>query len=128
MANPHLKSLRPPSLCKEPLDKQEGVGLGPVHAAGNAGMGDIECVVVDAHEPGGVSLDMNGTPAPTKGTASIKLAGRAVKATTAQPKALDPQAKSEAWCRLKTPLLSPLREVPSMGTCRHGLEALLSPP
>ncbi len=46
-------------------------------------------MVVDMHEPGGVSLDVNGTPAPTKGTASIELAGRAIKATTAQPEALD---------------------------------------
>ncbi len=107
VANPHLESLRPPSLCKEPPDEPGGVGLGPVHMAGNAGIGDIKCMVIDTHKPGGVLLDTNGTPAPTKGTASVKLAGGAVKATTTQPKALDPWAKSKAWCGLETPPLSP---------------------
>jgi hypothetical protein len=35
-------------------------------------------------------LDANGTPAPTEGTTNVELAGRAVKATTAQPEVLDP--------------------------------------
>ena len=127
VADPCLESLRPPSLCKEPPDEPGGVGLGPIHMAGNVGMGVIECMVVDAHEPGGALLGENGTLAPTKGTTSIKLAGGAVKATTTQPEALDPWAKSEAWCRLGMPPLSPPQEVLSMGTSRHRLEAPLSP-
>jgi hypothetical protein len=72
---------------------------------------------VDAHEPGGVSLDANPAPAPTKGTASVELAGRAVKATTAQPEALDHWAKSEAWCGLGTLPLPLPRKAPTVG--RH---------
>ena len=104
----HLEPLRPPSLCKEPSDEPGGVGLRPIHMAGNAGMGVIEHMVIDVHEPGGAPLDANGTPAPTKGTASVELAGRAVKATTIQPEVLDPWAKSEAWRGLGMPLLPPL--------------------
>ena len=52
-------------------------------------MNAIECTVVEAHKPGGASLDTNGTPAPTEGTASIKLAGGAEGATTVKPEALE---------------------------------------
>jgi hypothetical protein len=78
-----LKPLRLPSLYKEPPDEPGGVGFGPVHTAGNVGMGIIKHIVVNTHELGGASLDMNGTPAPTEGTASVKLADGAVKTTTA---------------------------------------------
>ena len=62
----------------------------------------IECAVADMRRPGKALLDADiyGTPAPAEGTASIELAGGAIKATTAQPKALDLWAKSEAWRRL----------------------------
>jgi hypothetical protein len=104
-------------------------------------MKPIEHAVADMRRPGEASLDANayGTPAPTEGTASIKLAGRAVKATTAQPEVLDPWAKSEAWHRLGTPPLPPsrthpgmlgmlLQEAPNAGTCRHGLKVPPLPP
>ena len=61
------------------------------------------------HEPEGMLLDTNGTPAPTKSTASVGLAGGAEGATTAKPKVLEPWAESEAWCRLET-LLPPLQK------------------
>ena len=123
VADPCLEVLELPSLCKDPPAEPGGVGLGPVHVAGNVGAGVVECVVFDVHKPGGVSLDANGTPAPTKGTASVKLAGGAVNATAAQPKALDPWAKSKAWCRLGTPLLLLPQKAPRLG--RHRPEPLL---
>jgi len=52
-------------------------------------MNAIECTVVEAHKPGAASLDTNGTPAPTEGTASVELAGGAEGATTAKPEALE---------------------------------------
>ena len=61
----------------------------PTHTAGNMGVNTIECMVIKVHKPEGVLLDANGTPASTKGTASIKFAGRAMGATTAKPKALE---------------------------------------
>jgi len=107
------------------------------------GMMAIKCVVIEAHELGGMSLDVNGTLAPTKGTASVELAGRAERATTAKPEVLEPWAESEAWRRLETLPLPPqkgsgkpglppqeapsvgmhrcdplLRESPSEGECR----------
>ena len=65
------------------------MGLRPVYMARNIGMNAIECTVVEAHKLGGASLDTNGTPAPTKGTASVKLAGGAEGATTVKPEALE---------------------------------------
>jgi hypothetical protein len=56
----------------------------------------VNCVVIDAHKPGGASLDTTALPAPTKGTASIKLIAMAEKATTAEPEALEPRAESAA--------------------------------
>ncbi len=50
----------------------------------------VECIVVEAHKPGGASLDANGALAPTEGTTSIKLAGRAEGATTTKPEVLKP--------------------------------------
>jgi hypothetical protein len=64
-------------------------------------------VAVDAHEPGGASLDANAAPAPTEGTASVKLIGVAEKAAAAEPEALELRAESTAWRRLET-LLPPL--------------------
>jgi hypothetical protein len=49
----------------------------------------IKCIVVKVHELEGILLDANGTPAPTKGTASIKLAGGAGGATIIKPKVLE---------------------------------------
>jgi hypothetical protein len=89
----------------------------------------VEHAVVEAHKPGGSSLDANGAPAPTEGTASVELAGGAERATTAKPEALEPWAESDAWRRLK--MLPPppqkslgepgslLREAPSVGMRRH---------
>jgi len=51
-------------------------------------------MVVDLHKPGGASLDTNTLPAPTEGTASIKLIGVAEKATTTEPEALEPRVES----------------------------------
>ena len=89
----------------------------------------IKCVVIEAHELGGMSLDVNGTLAPTKGTASIELAGRAEGATTAKPEVLEPWAESEVWHRLETLPPPPqkglgepgslLQEAPSVSMCRH---------
>jgi hypothetical protein len=64
-------------------------------------------VAVDAHEPGGASLDVNAAPAPTQGTASIKLIGVAEKAAAAEPEALELRAESTAWRWLEM-LLPPL--------------------
>ena len=44
-------------------------------------------------------------PAPTEGTASIKLIGMAKKATTTEPEMLEPREESTAWSRLETLLL-----------------------
>ena len=52
-------------------------------------------------------MDANATPAPTEGTASVKLIGVAEKATATEPKALELRAESIAWHWLKT-LLPPL--------------------
>ncbi len=64
-------------------------------------------------------MNANPAPAPTEGTASIELAGRAVEATTAEPKALESWAESVVSHKLKTPLPPlPLREVLSISECR----------
>jgi len=47
---------------------------------------------------------MDTTPSLAKGTASIKLSGRAEKATVAELEALEPKARGEAALRHKTPL------------------------
>jgi len=83
-------------------------------------------------------LDTNGTPAPTEGTASVKLAGRAVEATAAEPEALESWAESAVSRVLEPPPPpprvgpgkpgSPPRQAPPMGTCRRGLEAPPPPP
>jgi hypothetical protein len=131
--------LKLPDRNEAPTEEPGGVPLEPVHAAEKAGAEASERTRVDAHEPGGASLDANPAPAPTEGTASVELAGGAVKATTAQPEALDPWAKSEAWRGLGTPPLPPSRthpgvlgmpprEAPNAGMCRRGLEAPSPPP
>ena len=102
---PCLEVLKLPCLCEGPPDEAGGVGRGPVHAAGNTGTirtKAIKRMVIEAHEPGGTSLDTNGTPAPTKGTASVELAGGAEGTTTAKPEALEPWAESEAWRGFET--------------------------
>ncbi len=67
----------------------------------------VECTVVEAHEPGGALLEANSAPAPTEGTTSVELAGRAEGATTTKPKVLEPWAESEAWHGLETLPLPP---------------------
>jgi hypothetical protein len=135
----HLEALTLPHLCEDPPAEAGGVGLGPVHAAGKAGAKAIECAVIDAHEPGGVSLDVDTTPTPTEGTASVKLIGVAEKAATAEPEALEPRAEGTARRGLKTPPLlppreglgvlgTPPREAPTKGMRRCGLEAPPPPP
>jgi len=131
--NPHLEVPELPGLCKDPPAELGGVGLGPVHAAGNVGAGVIEHMVFDAHEPGEASLDTNGTPAPTEGTASVKLAGRAVNATATQPEVLDPWAKSKAWHGLgmplqKAPRLSRHRPEPPLPPLQKDTGVLGTPP
>ncbi len=54
----------------------------------------IDCMVIDMHKPEGALLNTNALPAPTKGTASVKLISVAEKATTAEPEALEPRAES----------------------------------
>jgi hypothetical protein len=104
-ADPHLEVLKPSDWNDPPLEEPGGVFLGPVHMAEKAGAEASERAQVDAHKPGGASLDANPAPAPTEGTASVELAGGVVKATIAQPEALDLWAKSEAWRRLGMPPL-----------------------
>ncbi len=92
-ADPHLEVLKLPNPNKGLLHEAGGACLGstrPVHTARKAGSKAIKCVTIEAHEPGGASLDVNAAPAPTEGTASIELAGGAVQATTAKPEALEP--------------------------------------
>jgi hypothetical protein len=115
-ADPHLKALKLPN--QTPLEEPGGAGLGPVHAVRKVGSKAIECMPVEAHKPGGASLDANTTPAPTEGTASIKLAGRAVEATTAEPEALESWAESVAWRGLEMPPLSPPQEALTVGMHR----------
>ena len=79
-----------PSLYEDPLDEAGGVGLRPVYTAGKVSIEALKCAVIEAYEPEGASLDAKAAPAPTKGTASIKLASRAVEATTAKPEVLEP--------------------------------------
>ncbi len=93
---PCLEALKLSSLCKGPLDEAGGVGLGPAHAARKAGAKAVKHAIVNTHKPGGASLDVKATPAPTESTASIKLAGRAVEATTTKPEVLEPWAESKA--------------------------------
>ncbi len=55
-----------------------------------------ESVAIDVIEPGGVLLDaadVNTTPIPTQGTASIKLIGIAEKAAATELEALEPRAE-----------------------------------
>jgi hypothetical protein len=142
-ADPCLEILKLPDWNETPLEEPGGVLLGCIHAAGKAGTKAVECAVVDTRESGGASLDANadGTPAPTEGIASIEPASGAVEATTARPEALEPTAESAEWSKLQllppTPPPpregpgkpgSPPREVPSLGMCRHGLEAPPPPP
>jgi len=133
-ADPYLEALTPPHLCEDSPDEAGGVGLGPIHAAGKAGTKAVERVVIDAHEPGGASLDVNAAPAPTEGTASVELFGVAKNAATAEPEALEPRAEGEAWLRLEKPPLppsqkdpgvlgTPPREALNKGMRRCGLEA-----
>jgi hypothetical protein len=89
-ADPYLEVLKPPGLYEDPPDEAGGVGLGPVYIAGKVSTEALECIVIEVHEPEGASLDAKATPAPTKGTASVKLASRAVEATTAKPEVLEP--------------------------------------
>ena len=93
-ANPHLETLKLLKWNEPPLEEPGGVGLRPVHVAEKVHVEPIECAVADMHRPGKALLDANiyGTSASAEGTASVELAGGAIKATTAQPKALDP------WC------------------------------
>ena len=93
--------MKPPGLCEDPPDEAGGVGLEPVHAAWKVGSKAIECAPIEAHEPGGASLDTNVDHATTKGTASVKLIGMAEKAAAAEPEALEPRAESMAWCGLE---------------------------
>ena len=104
-------------MCEGPLDKAEGVGLGPAHVARKAGTKAVEYVIIDVHKLEGASLDVKATPTPTKSTTSVELAGRAVKATTVKPEALKLWAESKAWCGLETPLLPPSqKDLGKLGT------------
>ena len=80
------------------------------------------------HKPGGASLDANTSPAPTEGTASVKLIGVAEKAATAEPEVLEPRAESAEQSGLEMLLLPQKglgkpgllpQEAPTVGTCRH---------
>jgi len=99
--------------------------------AEKAGTEATERASVNVHEPGGALLDTNTAPVPTQGIAGIKPASRAVEATTARPKVLEPREKRTEWSKLQLPPPlpppprvgpgkpgSPPREVPSMGTYR----------
>jgi len=82
--DPHLEVLKPPHLCEDPLEEPGGVGLRPVHVTGKVGAETLGRMAIDAHEPRGVPLDTNPTPAPTEDTTGIKLIGVAKKATMLQ--------------------------------------------
>ena len=69
--------------------------------AEKAGAEATDRMVVDMHKPGGVLLDANGAPAPTKGITSIEPASRAVVANAARPEALEPRAESVEWSKLQ---------------------------
>ena len=86
-----------------------GIGLGPVHTAGKVSAEAVDGVVVGAHKPRGASLDTNALPAPTEGTASVKLIGVAETAAAAEPEALEPREEGEARRGLDMPL-SPSQE------------------
>jgi hypothetical protein len=136
-AAPCLEVLKLPNWNETSLEEPGGVLLRCVHVGPKA----VECAVIDACKSGGAPLDANanGMPASTEGTASIEIFGVAKKATTAEPEALELRAEGMAWHRHETPLPllpgdssgkpgSPLCEVPSIGTCRHGPEVPPSPP
>ena len=57
-------------------------------------------IMKDLYKPGRVREAANVISAPTKDTASIELAGTAKRATTMEPKALEPRVGSKAGCRL----------------------------
>ena len=57
----------------------------------------IKCAGIEVYKAGRAPLDMNATPVSTKGATSVKLIGMAEKATTAEPKALEPRAEGEVW-------------------------------
>ena len=60
----------------------EGPGiLEPTGVTGNADAREVEPSGVDAHEPGGASLPVSAAPALAEGTAGIKPAGKAERAT-----------------------------------------------
>jgi len=103
---PHLKALKLPGLCEDPLDKPGGVLLRHVYIARKVGAKAVKCVSIEVHKPEGAPLDANPALAPTEDTTSVELIGMAKKAATTEPKALEPRAEGEAWCRLK-PLLPP---------------------
>jgi hypothetical protein len=140
-ADPRLEALKPPDWNETPLEEPGGVLLGYIHAAEKAGAEAIKRASVNAHEPGGASLDVNAAPVPTQGIAGVEPASGAVEATTARPEALEPREKRAEWSELQLPpplpLLpragpgkpgSPPREASSMGMCRRGLEAPPPPP
>jgi hypothetical protein len=112
---PCLEALKLPSLCEDLSDEAGGVGFGPVHSAGKAGTETLECAVIEAIKLGGMSLDANTTPAPTKGTESE--AWRGLEMLPLPPLQKDPGM-----------LGMPLREAPNKGMRRCRLKAPLIPP
>jgi hypothetical protein len=99
-AAPCLEVLKPPDRNEPPLEEPGGVPLGLVYVAEKAGGEASKHVAINAREPGGVSLDANGAPAPTEGITSVEPASGAVVATAARPKALEPRAKNVEWSEL----------------------------
>jgi len=105
-ATPYLEVLKPPDWNVPPLEEPGGVPLGLIHVAEKAGVEAMAHAAANMCEPGGASLDADGIPAPTKGTASIEPASGAVKATTTRPKVLGPRAENMAWSKLQPPPLT----------------------
>ena len=133
LTNPCLKVPESSGLCKDSPVELERVGLRPVHVARKAGIEPIEGVPNEAYEPESVSLNVITASVPTKSIASVKPASRAIEATTARPKVLEPREKCVEWSKLQLllpphetlskPRLPP-QEVPSIGICRYGHEVL----
>jgi len=81
----------------------ESIGpLGLTSMAKKASVRPIECADANAHKQGGVLAVAGAAPALAEGTASIKPASKAERASAAKPKALTPWMQSKARPRPET--------------------------
>jgi hypothetical protein len=121
---PHLKALKLPDSCEDPLDKARGVGLRPVHTARKAGMEAVESLAIEVIKPKGVLLDANATPAPPRAPPVSNLQAGLRKPLSHKSEALEPWAeRGVEQARDAATVVAAGAQIEGMCSC--GLEALL---